>query len=174
MPKIFKDPRTACWAIPGAVLGLIAVGGFFSVPQFAQAKNKAEHTEKALTRLADCYLLESGKLKPGYSYAIASNEPGGESILADGELVCDRNGMTALITSKSAAYLRRADQKAFNAELEKLYPIDPESGKRQIRLAFESKHYKPDPSKRPAVKEPKDIGWLESYEQMVKSAFGVK
>jgi hypothetical protein len=174
MMKYFKDPRTACWVIPGAVIGLIGIGGFFSIPQYTQAQTRNDQNTKALARLADCYILDSGKLKAGHSYVVPGATPKQELLLADGELICDKAGMTAQITSKSAAYMRRADQALFNGEFNRLYPPDADTGAQMYRVAYESQYYRPNPSKRPTVNADKEIGWFESYEILLKKTFGVK
>lgn len=170
MLGLFKDPRSAQWAIPGSVVGLIAIGFVLSFPQFSQAKTQQEHSERALARMANCYFLDSGKVQPGGYYAIL-DKSGKELLLSDGDLVCDRQAGTAQITKKAAGFFRRADMVAFKTEFDRLFPID-ENGNQAYPQAIVSTQYKPDPAKRPKATEPEKQPWWAEYEKIAKQIMG--
>jgi hypothetical protein len=156
MFKSLLNPKKSVKAAPIAGLCILAVGGLVGAQSMAEAIDKNQGIEKAHQRYENCILIE-GAIIPGQYYSQTLLVDGGkkqqESLIADGQPICDIKSSTAQISGGVAGYIRHGKPDEVKKILETRFGVANDDGKIHLEIPAElkggiAKAWKADPSKR--------------------------
>lgn len=169
------NPKSAVIGIPFAIVGLLGVGFLLSYPDLAQAKQKADRSQKALDRAESCSIVD--RIHEGQYYAsreIRSDGKTWETLLPDGVLLCSVDGTTAMINGKVATFIRKTTGGDMVKKLTDRFGVD-ENGQTLIPPEFKAAkstvytaNFAKRPPATPGKKEPGLIDWLFPQKQSDK------
>lgn len=151
------NPATAGIATIFLGAPVLAIGYAIDYPMIEGRKAGEVIQAKAQERVADCHVLAEGSLQPGHFYVTRDMDAKGrtsETLLPNGEKICDRRGPTASVKDKSAVFFRNLPADQMTQFLAARFGVDAD-GQLQIpseALVYPSKHFKPNPAARPPAK----------------------
>jgi hypothetical protein len=151
------NPATAGIATIFLAAPVLAIGYAIDYPLIESRKAGQVAQAKAMDRVNDCRVLAEGTLQPGYFYVSRDMDAKGrvsETLLPNGERICDRRGPTASVKDKSAGFFRSLSPDQMGQALATRFGIDGD-GQPQIppeALVYPSKYFKPNPAARPPAK----------------------
>jgi len=151
------NPATAGAATIFLAAPVLAIGYAIDYPLIEGRKAGQAAQAKAQERVFDCRVLAEGSLQPGYFYVSRDMDAKGrvtETLLPNGEKICDRRGATASVKDKSAGFFRNLSTEQMAQSLAARFGADAD-GQPLIpteALVYPSKHFKPNPAARPPAK----------------------
>jgi hypothetical protein len=135
MIKALLDPRSAVKAAPLAGLSILLIGGLVGAQGMAEKLDKDSQTSKAHDRYENCLVVE-GRVIAGLYYSQKTTVEGGkkerETLLPDGQRICDKGGGTAQISGSVAAFYRADDPNAAKEALKKRFEVTDENGQTKL------------------------------------------
>lgn len=155
--SLLSNPATAGLASLALSAPIIGIGYAIDFPAIESSKAAQAASAKALQRIETCYVLAEGTLQPGQFYVTRDMDAKGrvsETLMPNGERICDRRGPTASIKEKAAAFMRQTSPEEMAKGLSDRFGVDAD-GQPQIpseALVYPSKHYKANPAARPPAK----------------------